>query len=361
MRTLVGELAAARIVSETDPGPIGTPGRPSVLVRPNPRRPIALALEVAVDSLAAAVVGFGGRVLATRRVNRPRAELSVEETVADLALLARRLPRFEWRDVVAVGVAVVGVVRRADGFVPLAPNLGWRDVALAAQMRRALRTQLPISVANEADLGALAEARRGAARGFSNVLFVSGEVGVGGGVIVDGRPLTGGAGFSGEIGHQPMEPEGAQCSCGARGCWETLIGEDALLKRAGRARGGGRKAVDEVLSDARAGDTTAVEAVEHVGHWLGYGLGGLVNVLNPERIVLGGLFGRIHGLAANTIRSELDRHSLTVARELATVVPAQLAEAAPLLGAAELAFESFLVDPAAWLRPEHTLALAAGE
>ena len=362
IRALIGEFVAADLVSET-PGPLGTPGRPSVLVNPNPGRPLALALEIEVDSIAAAIVGFGGRVHQVLRVERPRGELSVEQTVADLSALARRLDGFAdvRTEAVGIGVAVAGVVRQPDGLVLLAPNLGWRDVALGHALRQALGSFVPISIANDADLGALAEARRGAARGSDNILYVSGAVGVGGGIIVDGRALAGVAGYGGEVGHLPMEPDGAQCRCGARGCWETLIGEDALLVRAGRARGGGREAVDAVLADARDGDAAAVEAVEHVCRWLGYGLGGLANVLNPERIVLGGIFGRLEALAGSTIRSELDRHSVRATRELVTVVPAQLAEEAPLLGAAELAFEAFLADPAAWLRPEPTLAIAAGE
>src|SRR5436190_14037713 len=100
-----------------------------------------------------------------------------------------------------IGVAVVGIVRRDDGVVATAPNLGWRDVPLAARLAEALQVTAPIVVANEADLGALAEHRRGAARGYDDIVFVSGEVGVGGGIIIGGRPLTGVAGFAGEIGH----------------------------------------------------------------------------------------------------------------------------------------------------------------
>jgi predicted NBD/HSP70 family sugar kinase len=114
--------------------------------------------------------------------------------------------------------------------------------------------------------------------------------------------------------------------------------------------------VDAVLADAAAGDPAALEALESVGRWLGIGLAGLVNVFDPRRIVLGGLFGRIHPFVAPTVERELDRRALPAPRTLVRLVPAALGEDAPLLGAAELAFESLLADPAAWMGPRSGLA-----
>jgi predicted NBD/HSP70 family sugar kinase len=230
----------------------------------------------------------------------------------------------------------------------MAPNLGWRDVALGERLIESLETNLPIFVANEADLGALAEQRRGAAVGTNHVLFISGEVGVGGGLIVDGRPFTGLAGYAGEVGHMPVNPAGSVCRCGSVGCWETEVGERALLTRAGRQPDGGRAEVDAVLRDARSGSSVAIGAFNEVGRWLGVGLAGLVNVLNPELIVLGGQFGRIYPFVGTALRTELDRLALDASREIVRVVPATLGVDAPLLGAAELAFEPLLADPAAW-------------
>ena len=353
IRALIGEFAAAGLASEVSPGGAGTPGRPSVVVTPNSSRPTVLALEINVDSIAAAVVGFGGAIDQLERVERPRGKLSLEDTVADLAALARRLQGFHARrsDVAGIGVAVAGIVRHADGFVSLAPNLGWQNVALGQAIRRALGAFAPVSLANDADLGALAELRRGAARGCANVVFISGEVGVGGGVIVDGRRLAGAAGYGGEIGHMPVNPAGAPCHCGSIGCWETEIGEDALLVRAGHTKGGGRGEVEAVLDEARDGRAEANEAIDELGKWLGIGLAGLVNIFNPERIVLGGRFAKLFPFVAGTVGRQLDRYALSAARSLVTLSPAALAEDAPVIGAAELAFEAFLADPATWLRP----------
>jgi predicted NBD/HSP70 family sugar kinase len=218
-------------------------------------------------------------------------------------------------------------------------------------LARALEATVPIAVANEADLGALAEHRRGAAVGADHVLYISGEVGVGGGLIVDGRPLTGVAGYGGELGHIPVNPAGVACGCGSIGCWETEVGAGALLQRAGHSAGGGRAKVDAVLREAAGGAPMALCALDVTGRWLGFGLAGLVNVFNPQLVVLGGLFGRIYPFVARILQSELERLALPAPRALVRVVPATLGEDAPLIGAAELAFEPMLTDPAAWLRP----------
>jgi predicted NBD/HSP70 family sugar kinase len=353
IRGLIGELSASDLVAEERAEPQGVPGRPSPVVCLNPHGAVVLGLEIAVDSIAAAIVGLGGEVFERIRIDRPSGHTSVEAIAADLAELAAGLRSRRPVDepLVGVGVAVVGVVRRSDGFVSMAPNLGWRDVPLGAALADALDVAVPISVANDADLGALVEHRRGAAIGYQNVLFISGEYGVGGGFIVDGQPLTGAAGYGGEVGHLPVNPNGSPCRCGSVGCWETEIGEAALLRMAGRPTGGGRSEIDAMLDEAENGSPAALSALDHVGHWLGIGLAGLVNIFNPELIVLGGLFGRIHPFVGASLEDELDRRALAAPRALVRVVPAMLGVDAPLLGAAELAFEPLIADPAGWLVP----------
>jgi predicted NBD/HSP70 family sugar kinase len=361
IRGLIGEFVGAGLASEERAAPLGSPGRPSPLVRLNPGGVTVLALEIAVDSLAVAIVGLGGDVLEQVRVDRPRGHTSVEEIVADLAELAAtvraRVPSSD--NLIGIGVAIVGMVRRTDGFVSMAPNLGWTDVPLGNLLALSFDLRVPISVGNEADLGALAELRRGAAIGSDNVLFISSEVGVGGGVIVDGRPLTGAAGYGGEVGHIPVNKDGVACRCGSAGCWETEIGEGALLSRAGHPPDGGRSEVDAVLREAADGSPTALAALDEVGRWLGFGLAGLVNVFNSQLVVLGGLFCRIHPFVARSLADEFDRRTLPASRALVRIVPATLGVDASLRGAAELAFDAFLADPAAWLRPRHPIAQLA--
>ncbi len=350
IRRLVGELVGAGLAVEEPGESLGVPGRPSPLVRLEPSGAIGLALEIAVDSLAMAVVGLGGHVFELVRIERSRERSAPDEIVADLVELANgAASRWRTAALVGVGVAVVGLARRADGFVSIAPNLDWRDVPLGESLTRALRVSVPVVVANEADVGALAEHRRGAAAGTDNAIFLSGEVGVGGGIIADGEPLTGVAGYGGEVGHLPVNPlAGITCRCGSVGCWETEVGEEALLVRAGRPPDGGSRAVEAILADAAAGEPTALAAIEEVGRWLAIGIAGLVNTFNPARVVLGGRFAALHQFFAATVEDGLARRALAAPRALVEVVPAMLGADAPLLGAAELAFESILGDPASW-------------
>jgi predicted NBD/HSP70 family sugar kinase len=358
IRGLIVELVAAGLVSEERAAPLGTPGRPSPVVRPNPEDAVVLALEIAVDSLAVALVGLGGHTLELIRVDRPADHTSVDQVVTDLGDLATRIlaRRPELDRPVGIGVAIVGLVRRVDGCVANAPNLGWKDVPLGQRLAEVLGSEVPITVANDADLGAFAEVRRGGARGAANILFISGEVGVGGGLVVDGKPITGVAGYAGEVGHIPVNPTGTPCRCGSVGCWETEIGAHALLRHAGHPIDGGRAEVDAVLDEAAAGDPIALAALEHVAWWVGFGLAGLVNVFNPRLVVLGGLLGRIHPYVREIVDRELDRLTLPAPRRLVRVVPGSLGVDAPLIGAAELAFEPLLADPAAWLGPRDRLA-----
>jgi predicted NBD/HSP70 family sugar kinase len=361
IRALIGELVAGDLVVEEPGESDGTAGRPSPLVRPRPGAIVVLALEIAVDSLAAALISVGGVTIGKVRIPRPRGHFSVDEIVADLRELTGRLPIAEHRDeIIGVGVAVAGVVRRTDGVVSRAPNLGWHDVPLGAKLAEALGLDVPVRVANEADLGAMAELRRGAAQGADNLLLIWGEVGVGGGIIVDGVPLTGVSGYAGEVGHMPVNPDGRRCGCGSTGCWETEVGEGALLRHAGRAPDGGPDEVDEVLRLAAEGDAVALAALDTVGRWVGVGLAGLVNLLNPRVIVLGGLFARIHLFIDRALDAQLDGMALSGPRQVVRVAPAALGIDALIIGAAELALEPYVADPAGWLGPRAQLAAAAG-
>ena len=201
---------------------------------------------------------------------------------------------------IGVGVAIVGVVRRSDGFVSMAPNLGWRDVPLDERLALALDTAAPISVANDADLGALAEVRRGAAIGAEDVLFIHGEVGVGGGLILGGKPLTGVAGYGGEVGHIPVNPNGSPVAADRWAAGRPRSARAPCSCAAGHPPGGGRLEVAAVLREAEAG---APEA-------LARSTGRPLARLRPGRprqhlqstlVVLGGLFGRIHPFVARTI------------------------------------------------------------
>lgn len=345
IRDLVGDLSARGLVVEGDAVARGGPGRPSPLVSPAAERAVVLAIEISVDSIAVALVGVGGMAQQVERVERIDVEPeAVVGAVIDLArpLLAGLGAQTR---LLAAGAAIAAVSRQRDGLVHFGPNLGWREVPLAELLEAALDEGVKVRVGNDGDLGALAEHTRGAAVGVDDLLYLSGEVGVGGGIVTAGVPLAGATGYAGEIGHMLINPSGVACRCGAVGCWETETGEMGLLRHAGRAASGGRAAVADVLEAAASGEADAVAAVNETARWLGLGIGGLVNALNPEMVVLGGFFAALHELAADVIGKAAALQGLAVATAAARIVPSALGQDSVLLGAAELAFQEVLREP----------------
>jgi predicted NBD/HSP70 family sugar kinase len=242
-------------------------------------------------------------------------------------------------------VSVPGVIRHADGCVRFAPNLGWVDAPLGEMLDRHFGG-LPVRVGNDADLGILAEHRRGVARGCDDVVFIAGEVGVGGGLIVGGVPLVGAGGYAGELGHILVHPGGRQCRCGAHGCWETEIGAPAI----GRALGLGPVSTEELVRAVRACVATGQPALDEVGRQLGLGLASIVNLVNPQLVIMGGLLREVYPATADVVRATLDAAALSAPSEQVRLVTPQLGGDAVLVGASELAWEGLLDDPSATLR-----------
>jgi predicted NBD/HSP70 family sugar kinase len=209
----------------------------------------------------------------------------------------------------------------------------------------ALGVGVPVQVANEADLAALAEHLRGAAVGLDDLVFISGEVGVGAGILHDGRPMLGSAGYAGEVGHAQINPDGRECRCGSTGCWETEVGEEALARRAGISIGG-PGIVEEVLERAAGGDEAALAAIDEVGKWLGLGIGNLINIFNPEAVILGGFYHSLFPYLSEAVETASRRSTLSAPGAMAQIRASGLGPDAPLYGAAELAFSELLTDPA---------------
>lgn len=341
---LTTQLEGAGLVRE-EPGHGTRSGRPSHLVVPRSEQVSVLGVRLDVDVISVARVGLGGVVLDRRDRRRERGGDGVRAVVISVAQLCSELLASPGAEASchAVGVSVPGAVRASDGLVRFAPNLGWVDEPFTALLAEALRR--PVASGNDSDLGGLAEHVRGAAADVEDVVYLNGGVGVGGGLLVGGVPLRGVGGYAGEVGHLPVNPLGRRCRCGARGCWETEVGEDSLLEAAGRLPGGGPLAVAEVVHAAEGGEERADRALTEVARWLGTGLGAIVNVLNPSTVVLGGTLARVHAARQNVVAASLARSSLAAPREQVRIRPAALGEDSPLIGAAELAFAPLLDDP----------------
>ncbi|HEX4789552.1 MAG TPA: ROK family protein [Actinospica sp.] len=349
--TLTADLAGAGLVREELPARTAGAGagRPSLVVWPRPEQVYVLAFDIGVDYLIAARVGLGGSILDRRELYRPRGDYAMDDVVAHLCrFTAEMSARAESGSVcVGVGAAIAGVVRENDGLVRFAPNLGWVDEPLGRALAEGLGRlgiRARVAVANDADLGALAEHVRGAAAGAPDAVYLTGEVGVGAGIIVSGEPLRGHGGYGGELGHMVVNPAGRLCRCGARGCWETEIGEKAILDAAGHPDGP-RATVPAVVAAAAGGDPRALAALRHVGEWLTIGVGNLVNIFNPEVVIFGGLLRDLFPAVEQQLRSTLLTIGLSAPREQVRLVAPGLGADSTLMGAAERAFGPLLFDP----------------
>lgn len=353
--TLITKLAETGLVREEASATTGRAGRPSLVVRPEAGQVYVLAFDVAVDRVVAARVGLGGAVLERREAARRRGGDDLDEIVDVLAgfgtaLAAAAPPAAKC---VGVGASYCGLVRAADGKVRLEPTIGWRDLDFGPALARRLGLGLPVAVGNVAHLGALAEWERGAGGGTRNLVYLHGDVGVGGGIIVGGRLLDGDEGYAAELGHMIVNPyDGRPCNCGSRGCLEAEVGEPALLEAAGRTGGPlGRDGVRAVVRAAENGDAAARGALDTVGDWLGIGVANLINLFNPGAVVFGGMLSEIYRGSASRVDARVDDSVLPVSRERVALRTAALGYDSPLAGAAELGFAELLSDPLAALGP----------
>jgi predicted NBD/HSP70 family sugar kinase len=341
--TLAAELAEAGLIREETVVERRGAGRPSLVVTPERERVYVLALNIGVDRLVAARVGLGGMVLDRRQIVLSHGDYDVPKMLRRVASLSRSLlDNAPKRSVlVGIGVAVPGIVRREDGFVRLAPNLAWVDVPLGDLIGQPLSPGLPVTVGNDADLGALAEHVRGAASDVQDLIYLSGEVGLGGGIIVGGQAMSGVGGYAGEVGHMVINPGGRPCHCGANGCLETEVGEAAILAATGQPD---TSSLETVVAAAADGDTQSLRGLEDIGRWLGLGVTNLVNVFNPSVVIFGGRLQHLLPYVEPEVRRALASGLRPSCEQVRLSAPGLDADST-LLGAAELAFTAVLDDP----------------
>jgi predicted NBD/HSP70 family sugar kinase len=321
--SLVDELRAAALLDEAGPtAPSGRAGRPGTALALSATGPAGLGLEVGVEHIAGCVVDLRGEVRAEERVECANRGREAEAVLPELALLAKRLTdRAQSAGLSPAGtvLAVPGLVPApADGVVEHAPNLGWRRVPAGKLLAELLDEQLapavrqrPLTVENEANLGALAELWAGRGAGLADFVHVSAEAGIGAALVVDGRLLRGARGFAGELGHVPVYPQGPVCVCGARGCLEQYAGEAAVLAHAGidvpADRPGDRIALlAEGAGDGGGADGARVRAaLRRAGEALGIALAGAVNLIDPAAVLLGGAYAELGEWLLPGLRREL--------------------------------------------------------
>lgn len=292
---LVRELLDEGWLTEQEPGVTGALGR----------RATPLLLDGGRLALLGADLGISAaRVVATNLLGTVLAELELpyadpNDVDGCIALLAQGLaqlaqaPALAGRNLLGIGVGLHGVVDAANGLLHIAPHLGWRNVDMGQRLRAQLAggalASLPLFVQNEANVAALAELEFSGQRGADPLIYLSIGYGVGAGIIVNGRLLTGLSGFAGEVGHTILRQDGPLCSCGRRGCADALIGLQALMDAVYDDRQPSTPArLEQLFSQAESGDAGAQRAVHNAGQHLGVLLNNLWAAFDPMTIVIGG-------------------------------------------------------------------------
>jgi predicted NBD/HSP70 family sugar kinase len=409
--SLVDSLVGAGLVTELDRTPVaGAIGRPASPLALAPPGPVGVGLEINVDYLATCTVDLSGTVRrrsVTAQDFRGRPAGEVLDLAAAAVTEAMDDARGAGADVAGLAVAVPGLVETREPVLRVAPNLGWRDVAVLDQLRARIRPgdrpgdrpcdrpcdrfgdrlgdrpcdrfgdrpgdrlgdrlgDVPMRLDNEANLGALGELwcgghRDAAGAPLRSFVHVSGEIGIGAGLVVHGQVFRGVRGFSGEIGHLPVVGGGPVCRCGSVGCLEQVAGQDAILRaaglggHAGSANGQADGPLGTLVALATAGQARAVEAIEDAGHRLGTGIAALLNVVDVDAVVLGGSYARLAPWMQEPVKAELARRVLSAAWGRPRVLVSALGAEAAVRGAATSIVREVIAAPATYLARARSL------
>ncbi|MFF8845565.1 ROK family protein [Streptomyces sp. NPDC015127] len=353
---VAAELEALGLIRvDSRPGAAaGSQGRPSHRLSVDDTGPVVLAAQVHADGFRAALVGLGGRIVATApgcvTVQADPAQVLGEVVEAGAALLHE-----SGRRCAGAGLAVPSAVAEPEGTALNPLHLAWpagapvRDIF--AERVAAAGIRGPAFTGNDVNLAALAEHRHGAGRGAQHLLCVAtGHRGVGGALVLDGRLHTGSSGLALEVGHLTVNPEGRPCHCGSRGCLDVEADPLAFLTATGRDPGPEVSLLQQSRDLLRGeyGDPAVRGAAAELIDRLGLGLAGLVNILNPDRIILGGLHRELLEADPERLRAVVADRSLWGRSGGVPILPCTL-DHNSLVGAAELAWQPVLDDPLAAL------------
>lgn len=346
--SLVAELGRRGLVGSAGIDASGQ-GRPGELVALRPGAVFGIGMDIHATHVGATAVDLSGRVRFRRQVACDVAALPPDEAIDALAGVAARVGR----EIAARGglvsgytVAAPGLVDAGAGAVRLAHRLRWRDVQVLDGL--AARTGVPVArfaLDNDANLAAIAEH---AARPVPDLVYLAGDHGVGAGLVSGGVLVRGALGRAGEVGHMALDPLGPYCACGRRGCWETQVGLDALLRAcadpADPIRDPALPTADRLArlrERAERGDRRTLDGLHQVGGALGIGLSIVVNLLNPAVVVLGGWFAALPEWLVEPIRVQIAAHAHTDT----DVVPTRAGAGAPATGGALAALDRVVDDP----------------
>ncbi|MHB8588809.1 MAG: ROK family transcriptional regulator [Candidatus Dormibacteraceae bacterium] len=340
VHTLVAELKDSGVLHEVEAAvPDFRGGRPAVLLMLRDSSLAVVGIDFGHSHVGVAVADIGHNVLAERRCDLDvshdaRAALDAAARMVEEVLSEARVER---KAVIGAGIGIPGPVDRARGAAGSATILpGWTGLRIGSEMRD--RLAMPVEIENDANLGALAELTWGAGSECSNFAYIKVATGIGAGLVIDGKLLRGASDTAGEIGHTTLDESGALCYCGNRGCLETVASGPAIIGLVGLVDGE-VPTLSRIVELAVAGDLRCHRAIADAGHEIGVAIAGLCNLINPERVIVGGLLSRTGEVLLHPMREAIRRHAVKAAAETLDVRPAVFVERAELLGSLALALQ----------------------
>ena len=353
---LVDELIADGFVREIGRDASGG-GRPGVLLELNPDGGWIIGAEFGVGRMVVVVADLRANV-AWRREATFDKDAGQEAVLLRLDALLRQAKQHAQRSdrrILGAGVTVPGLVDVSSGVLVFEPNMGWRDVPL--RDRLASKLQMPVFIDNDANAAALAERYFGAAQDVEDFAYVVGNIGLGVGLVIGGQIFAGASGYAGEAGHTTIDPDGPQCRCGNRGCWERLASQRALIERVDQAIrsgvpsritssiDGGEITLHAILDAARQEDAVARQALHETGTFLGIGIANLVNLLNPQMVAFGGSLSLAHEFLMPAARQVVAERAMGELGRAARIVVSTLEADACVLGGVALVLHDILRQP----------------
>lgn len=352
---LINELNERGFVKELGMQSSGT-GRPATLLTLNPEAGYIVSAEIGVGFVEVLVTDFEPTVI--WQIKEPIAPETSQEAILEhlVTLLHQASAKGQAvsKNFLGLAVGVPGMVDHATGTILFAPNLKWHNVPLLARLQQE-NFGVPLFVDNEANMATLGEHYFGAAQGYSEVLYLSANVGLGGGFLRSGQLYRGANGVAAEYGHMTLDPQGERCNCGNYGCWETFVNQNTLCKKIISAVEGGENSrlaeqigqkeclsVEAIVEAAQAGDPLAIRALEEVGRYLGIGIASLLNALNPEIVVLGGILSIASEFLFPAAKSEVQKRALPWNRETVKIVRAAHGSDAAVKGGIAIVYQSVI-------------------
>lgn len=343
--TIVADLHRDGIVVDRDDDDGREPrrgsGRPPALIGLGRAAGVAVGIDFGKRHLAVAVADASHEIMAEAWNEMPDdypAQSGMDEAAELVGAMLEKID-CGGEDVLGVGLGIPGPIHRQTGTIGSLTILpGWAGVRVADDMSR--RLSLPVLVENDANLGVLAEFTWGAGRDCSTLAYLKLATGIGAGLIIEGRLFRGIGGTAGEIGHTTLDENGDICRCGNRGCLETVAGGPAIAELLRRTYGDEARDSEWVVARAVEGDAACVRALADAGRHVGVALADLCNLINPQRIVVGGSIGAAGDLLLDPLRESVRRRGIPTAVEDVEIVPGQLGARAELLGAVALALQA---------------------